>query len=1099
MKTPGHSVIGASAGAGKTFQLSSRYIRLLAGGVKPSAILATTFTKKAAGEIRERVFTRLTAAAMDAKAAGSLADEIGLSGALELADARRILRDLCRSLQGASIGTLDSYFNRVAMCFRHELGIPSTPMIADERDPMISALRAQAVDSMLASEDIETMASLLRDLHAGGAKRSVGTYLESILGAMYARYRETDEAAWSRLLGVGRRPAAEELREIAKRISRLADSTDGTALPKRMKKDVLAIAEGNGIALLGDGLVLNVREGMATYGKTKIPADIYDAYRELNVLLTAEALDFVDRRTRSTWKLLDRFHARFSELRRRKRILLFDDFPLLLCRELRVRGRGRRDQRDMTDEISYRVNAEIAHLLLDEFQDTSLTQWETLRPLAQRLVRSGESSVFAVGDRKQSIYVWRVGCSEVFERLIDDLKLDAAAFSTIDRNYRSSPVILKAVNSLFSNIAASPALIEFSAAAARWDAHFRPHSAVKSELGGLVQVTTAPRYSEEAAGEEESDSAGGLNSKGAVIAECVRLAANLWNESGFREIAVLTATNDIAQSVIAGLRGKGIAASGEGGSTLSDEPAVALIISAMKLADQPGDTASAFHVLHSPLADSLGLESMVHDRVADLSRRIRCDLMDRGHADVVAAWAAALAPHCDRRGALRLERLIELADTFEARAGFRRAGSRPAGQALLRPAEFVDFVEATRVDDPTSAKVRVMTIHKAKGLEFETVIVPCAHKRMGDVSRERLIAHRSDPTSSIDAVFRRPGAELEGVHPLIDEAIRQEKERRLEDDLCALYVAATRPRHALYIILSPLESTKSKSSNGIGKRGYSDSSWATLIRDKLRDTGVSEHFDGGQVLYEDGDRQWWRRRDTPRGGEKDAGEFSAPEKATSRIEAEPVRLSLPTISTMPRRNPRHVSATESHGPGVVRAARFLELARDPLLTRGVILHAWFETIGWIDDGVPCDDELRRIARRTNDVTEEKMERLLADFRKSLERDVVRSALSCPAMHAGVSYELWREREFAVLTEGRLLSGRIDRVVISKDGERAVKAEVVDFKTDRVSSREEASRRGAEYRTQLDSYARAVSKILRLDEGSVTASILFVEAGERIVL
>ena len=145
---------------------------------------------------------------------------------------------------------------------------------------------------------------------------------------------------------------------------------------------------------------------------------------------------------------------------------------------------------------------------------------------------------------------------------------------------------------------------------------------------------------------------------------------------------------------------------------ISDDPAVSVILSALKLTDHPGDTATMFHVEHRcSLADAIGLKSRDGAHIHVVAGRIRRALLADGYASVIAGWAKALAPDCDCSNFARLEQLIELAQQYDP-------------QATLRPSDFVKFVEASQVEDTHPSSIRVMTINKAKGLEFDVVVLP---------------------------------------------------------------------------------------------------------------------------------------------------------------------------------------------------------------------------------------------------------------------------------------------------------------------------------------------------------------------------------------
>jgi ATP-dependent helicase/nuclease subunit A len=126
--TFGHVMIRASAGTGKTYQLSNRYLGLVASGVPPEAILASTFTRKAAGEILDRVLVRLADAALNEVACRDLADALG-DMSLKPARALDVLAHLVKQLHRLRISTLDSVFAQMATSFSLELGLP--PGLAD--------------------------------------------------------------------------------------------------------------------------------------------------------------------------------------------------------------------------------------------------------------------------------------------------------------------------------------------------------------------------------------------------------------------------------------------------------------------------------------------------------------------------------------------------------------------------------------------------------------------------------------------------------------------------------------------------------------------------------------------------------------------------------------------------------------------------------------------------------------------------------------------------------------------------------------------------------------------------------------------------------
>src|SRR5476649_1370545 len=122
MKPIGHRMILASAGSGKTYALTNRFVRLLALGVPPERIAALTFTRKAAGEFFDEILTKLARAARDGEYAGVIAGKIGMPS-LGSAEFGRMLRATADAMPRLNLGTLDGFFARIVQTFPFELGL----------------------------------------------------------------------------------------------------------------------------------------------------------------------------------------------------------------------------------------------------------------------------------------------------------------------------------------------------------------------------------------------------------------------------------------------------------------------------------------------------------------------------------------------------------------------------------------------------------------------------------------------------------------------------------------------------------------------------------------------------------------------------------------------------------------------------------------------------------------------------------------------------------------------------------------------------------------------------------------------------------------
>ena len=159
-----HELIRASAGTGKTYALTNRYLRLLQAGQHPDEILASTFTRKAAGEILGRVLLRLAQAATDDAKLAEL--QIALSHkSLTRRECLTLLARTTRQLHRLRIGTLDSFFAQLAGAFALEIGLPPGWRIAEEHED--AALRARAIEALLDNEDAGNLLTLVHALTRG--------------------------------------------------------------------------------------------------------------------------------------------------------------------------------------------------------------------------------------------------------------------------------------------------------------------------------------------------------------------------------------------------------------------------------------------------------------------------------------------------------------------------------------------------------------------------------------------------------------------------------------------------------------------------------------------------------------------------------------------------------------------------------------------------------------------------------------------------------------------------------------------------------------------------------------------------------------------
>lgn len=1052
-KTKSHPdiVIRASAGTGKTFQLSNRYLAQLQAGAAPEQMLATTFTRKAAGEILERILIRLAEASVQDDQCRQLASFLK-NPSLTQTRCLQLLEQLVRRLHRVRVSTLDAFFMQIASSFTLELGMPPGWCILD--DASDAQMRSRAIEAILQQDATRDVDRLMHLLTKGEAGRSVSELIRSTVGNLYRVFLEADSGAWENfpephyLSSEDLSATIEELRTV--------DLSANKRLGKACLADCERAAAGDWEAFIGTGPAAKVASGQVEYYRKPIPPEALDGYRKLLRHARAFVLDVLAKQTKATHQLLEKFDAEYRRLKHDARAMRFEDVTRLLARTGLAEGNR---------HLTFRLDGQISHLLLDEFQDTSLHQWQVIRPFAKHVVSAQDAtkSFFCVGDLKQAIYGWRGGIAEIFDAV--DAQLKGLTRESLDCSYRSSQPVIDTVNTVFTHMTDHKHLEDSAPAVSQWQSYFNEHKTARTELSGYTCLVTAP-----AAPDDGSPSNTTLEFAAGRIVQIV-------DEVPGCSIGVLVRANKAVARLVFELRRLGVSASEEGGNPLTDSAAVQLILSLLRLADHPGDTIARFHVARSPLGTLLGLtdhrDNAATERLASQVRRL---LVTDGYGPAVYEWVSRLADSCSRRDLSRLQQLVELAHDYE-----------PA--ATLRPGDFVTFVESQRLSDPTSDDVRVMTVHQAKGLQFDVVVLPELDVRLVGQPPSHVVGQPT-PADPVDRICLYRSADIRAILPDdIQRLFTVATERTIAETLCGLYVALTRPVHALHMIIAPSKPKERK----LPKTN------AGLLRAALTD---SAPVAPETVLYEHGDPHWYQQI-----GVKQAETASNPD-----IQFAPAEIRLAPMPEGRKRGLARAAPSKREGGSRVRIDHILRLGDTAALNRGTLIHAWFEQMLWLEDGVPEETVLRRVAETVGAAGLD-IDRLIDEYHSMLRSPEIARAMSRDSyqpprdlnLDAAVLEELARapiamdvrnERSFAIREGNTIVSGSIDRLVLMSHGDRVVAADIIDFKTDSIAADDSdaLAERVEYYRGQLETYRPAVARLYNLPLERISARLLMLGTG-----
>ncbi|QDU72074.1 UvrD-helicase domain-containing protein [Mucisphaera calidilacus] len=1057
-----HQVIRASAGSGKTFRLACQYLTLLHEGADPRRILATTFTRAAAGEIRDRVLSWLVGAANDEQALAGLRSDTGLD--LSRDDVEVLFDRLLPALPGLPIGTIDATFQRLAGMFAFELGMPDDPVMLDERSSLADDLRQRSIERLLANytdqEEIDTLGQWVRQLASGASRRSVTQAILEVSAEMYDVWTQAPDAALWSFGDYGHRLTDDRLNEAIDRLQSCHDILPQTKAGKPNKlfsrawQALLDAARAQEwLGVLGNGLATKVRLREPTFSRGDITPEFVAAIRPLIDHALAHISEAYAWRTSASAHFLERFAEAWREITAEQGVAFYSEPTRLLGQRIR------QSTADWITDLYFRLDGQVTHLMLDEFQDTSREQWDVLQPLVEELLAHGRAeesgrSLFCVGDTKQAIYGWRGGDVRLFDEVAEMADRAGSRSESLGRIYRCAQPVLDAVNDVFMH--ASDVSIyqtdEEREAVSDWVKKYPEHVAARADRPGYVTIRCTSPADDDAGADVHLD-------------EVARYVANLHRGMPERSVGVLVSRRVVATDLILALRALGVDASDQGGVPIEGDSAVEAVLSVMRLADHPGDEAAAFHVRNSPLAEVVRLPDDAR-QLGSWAARLRGVLLREGFGRVLQRWIQPLAGQCDARRWRRLTQLLVLAQQFDA-----VAGAQPEPPAL-RPLAFVHHVRTTSVRDPSASPVRVMTIHASKGLEFDAVVLPDLEQTWR--ARGGLAIDRDPETHQIRRVAVSPSSDLRGYFPEIEASVNATNAVELIERLCLLYVAMTRARYGLYVFLRPVAAIK----GGVSKEGTRNRTHASLIRQTL---GIELKADDVAAEY----RSY---------GEPDWHERAGSEPVEPPPDCVPLRLTLASGSA-----PTRQSAT-AHGVVPRLATIFQQDRASEATSRGDAVHTLLEGVGFLDEQIPAwcaDDEAALELLRDAGLPVDRHDRVMDWVREA------RSALSAPPIAEALSRrgaaETRSEVPFAFRDDaGHLHTGRIDRLVVWQRGGRPVAAEVLDFKTDRVTD-SEADRaltcdRHAE---QVQRYVRAAARVLGLDASEVRGRLLMVHPGSVI--
>lgn len=843
-------IVQAPAGSGKTELLTQRYLTLLARVEVPEEIVALTFTRKAAGEMRNRIVSALRRA-QDASAPGEEHARMTWTLARAALERDQVSGwELLRNPNRLRVTTIDSLCASLArqMPLLSRFGAMPT-IVEDASEIYREAARRTIAELETGARWSDAIAHLILHLDNNLA------HLESLIMIMLGRRDQ-----WLRHVADPHDPRIErDSLEIALRRSVVSLLVDvSAAVPSALAEEIADVANGAARELEGVGIDSPIRACAGLTGLPGVGPEDTDAWRGLSHLLLTSGNAWRQRVNANTGfpapsatsdkalkaarkAMKDRFVALIQRLEpiaplrehlaqvRQMPELSYSDaqwetlaalFELLRIASAQLEvvfaERGESDFAAVSQaalmalglpeeptDLALSLDYRIQHILVDEFQDTSLNQFSLLHTMTGGWASGDGRTLFLVGDPMQSIYRFRDAQVGLYLRAwhhgLGNVQLETIALSV---NFRSSSPIVHWVNQVFEKVLPARQDVGLGAVPYAESVAFNADSAA-SEIAVHPLVNASSR--------DEAE----------VVVKLIRESLRCCPHAN---IAILVRSRTHLVDIFAAIRAAGLRVRATDIEHLGQRQIVRDLSALCRAMVHLGDRISWLAILRAPwcglsLAD---LNALVGDdqstviweliqtpqRIAHLSEDGRQRL-----APFTAEMSRALAARCRQplrqwvegawfalggAGCVRTSRELDDAHTFLSVLEHLDSG-----------ADLVDFSAMDAkletmfaVPDVTAGEqIQVMTIHKAKGLEFDTVILPGLDRAAAaDKSQLLMWMERPRPTGDSDLLLAPIKATSDDADGIYRYLVQLERRKAEYEECRLLYVAATRARQRLHLV-----------------------------------------------------------------------------------------------------------------------------------------------------------------------------------------------------------------------------------------------------------------------------------------------------------
>jgi ATP-dependent exoDNAse (exonuclease V) beta subunit len=830
MNRPSFSIYDASAGSGKTYALVKEYLKIILSAKQNDDyrnILAITFTNKAVHEMKSRIVGSLSEFTKDEPSTkandlmNDLSKDLGLSIIEIKTKSQQIIKHIIHNYAAFDISTIDKFTHKVIRAFAHDLGLPMTFEVSLDTENLLN----EAVDAIIAEAgNDEVLTKLLID---------------------FTMEKTDDDKSWDisrEILETGRlilnennrneishfeNKKIEDFIEIKSKLSNevLVLETENVAFAKNAFSliytnsiDIKSFSRGtfpNHIQFIIDNDIRakkykftdidEVAINKTAKDRNQIEAILPEILNLLSKVYTNnEKKDFYKAflKNITPLSLLNTISDKLKNIQLEQNVLSIAEFNALIYNEI---------QNQPAPFIYERLGERYRHFFIDEFQDTSEMQWLNLIPLIDNATSSmidGEKgTLMIVGDPKQSIYRWRGGKAEQFIELSKDknpFNNPEKVVTPLYKNYRSYSKVIEFNNDFFQMLSSEFDNLDYQDL---YQNHVRQE--VNSKVGGYVNLSFLPKFEDV---EDDFDEENLDKSDLYVLATLNTINNCLQQGFEYKDIVILTRKRSQGIAIANYLTEQKIPLLSSETLMIANATEVRLITHLLKYLQNSNDLDSKANFLHY-LAENAQNELPIHDFIAKgMSLEIESEFEN---------WLENCNVNLSFSN-IRKKSLYEAVEIIVSKFLLNK-NPQVAGNAYVQyfldivlerdirnQAGISDFLkywdknaEKFSIPSPEGTNaVRIMTIHKSKGLEFPVVIFPFAEEDYNRKPKSKLWLNAEEETFGLPKVLIDNSKAIEGFGDEASEVYNQKKQEELLDNINVLYVALTRAEEQLFIISS---------------------------------------------------------------------------------------------------------------------------------------------------------------------------------------------------------------------------------------------------------------------------------------------------------